>query len=197
MYDKVQEILHFIGQPWPWYVGGAMIALVLFILLFFGKEFGISANLRTMCAADGGGNVANFFDFDYQSQSWNLMVALGAVFGGYFAAQALNPDMLSNVSAETVASLNALGLDYEYGKVPFVFKEAYSWEGFFTLRGAIIVLGSGFLVGFGARYAGGCTSGHAISGISNLQLPSLVAVVGFFIGGLVMINFILPFILKL
>ncbi|MBD78271.1 MAG: YeeE/YedE family protein [Crocinitomicaceae bacterium] len=197
MYENVQELLRFIGQPWPWYVGGGMIAVVLFILLFLGKEFGISANFRTMCAANGAGDMASFFKFDYQSQAWNLMVALGAVFGGYFAAQALHPEMLSNISPETVETLNSLGLEYEYGKVPLVLKEAYSWEGFFTLRGAIMVLLSGFLVGFGARYAGGCTSGHAISGISNLQWPSLLAVVGFFTGGLIMINFIFPYILKL
>lgn len=197
MYDNVLELLAFVGQPWPWYVGGAMIAFTLFILLFFGKEFGISANLRIMCAADGAGDIASFFRFDWKSQSWNLMVALGAVFGGYFAASALNPDMTSNISMETVETLRGLGLNYEYGKVPFVLPEAYSWEGFFTLRGAVIVLFAGFFVGFGARYAGGCTSGHAISGIANLQWPSLVAVVGFFIGGLIMIHFILPFILKL
>jgi hypothetical protein len=50
------------------------------------------------------------------------------------------------------------------------------------------------MVGFGSRYAGGCTSGHAISGLSDLQVPSLIAVVGFFIGGLIMTFFILPLI---
>lgn len=60
----------------------------------------------------------------------------------------------------------------------------------------ILLLG-GFLVGFGARYAGGCTSGHAISGLSNLQVPSLIAVVGFFVGGLVMIHLLYPFIFGL
>ena len=197
MYEKVVEVLEFIGQPWPWYIGGIMIAFTLFILLFFGKEFGISANLRVMCAADGAGGFSSFFDFDWQSQSWNLMVALGAAFGGYFAASALNPEMMSNISPETVGLLNDLGLEYEYGKVPYVLQEAFTWPGFFTLRGATIVILAGFLVGFGARYAGGCTSGHAISGIANLQWPSLLAVCGFFIGGLIMVNFIFPFILKL
>ena len=55
-----------------------------------------------------------------------------------------------------------------------------------------MLIGGGFLVGFGARYAGGCTSGHAISGLSNLQIPSLIAVIGFFIGGLTMTWIILP-----
>jgi uncharacterized membrane protein YedE/YeeE len=60
----------------------------------------------------------------------------------------------------------------------------------------MIVVG-GFLVGFGTRYAGGCTSGHAIMGLSNLQWPSLVATISFMVGGFIMANLILPFILKL
>jgi uncharacterized membrane protein YedE/YeeE len=59
-----------------------------------------------------------------------------------------------------------------------------------------MVLG-GFLVGFGTRYAGGCTSGHAIMGLSNLQLPSLIATISFMVGGFVMVNLILPYILSL
>ena len=58
-----------------------------------------------------------------------------------------------------------------------------------------MVLGGGFLVGFGARWAGGCTSGHAISGLADLQVPSLVAVVGFFVGGLAVTHLVLPLLL--
>jgi uncharacterized membrane protein YedE/YeeE len=50
-------------------------------------------------------------------------------------------------------------------------------------------------VGFGARYANGCTSGHAISGLANLQLSSLLAVIGFFTGGLISVHFLLGWIL--
>jgi len=60
-----------------------------------------------------------------------------------------------------------------------------------------MMVGGGFLVGFGTRYAGGCTSGHAITGLSMLQWPSLVATVCFMVGGLAMANLILPFILSL
>lgn len=187
------DIKDFISQPWPWWVAGLMIALVMFILLYFGKEFGISANLRIMCAADGAGDFSDFFKFDWQSQGWNLMVALGAMFGGYLAAHYfLSPDGdIAHVSAATVASLQELGFQVEQGKVPLV-PEFYSWESLFTLRGLIIIVLGGFLVGFGARYAGGCTSGHAISGLSALQLPSLIAVIGFFLGGLFMTHLIFP-----
>lgn len=199
MVQYLEQAVDFISQPWPWWVGGPMIALIVFLLLFFGKEFGISANLRVMCAADGAGKYADFFNFDWQEQGWNLMVVLGALFGGYMAANYFTPEgqNLAHVSQATVQSLNDIGLDYEYGNVPMVLEEVYNWKALFTLRGAIIILGGGFLVGFGARYAGGCTSGHAISGLANLQLPSLVAVVGFFIGGLVATYFILPWLMSL
>ena len=187
------QIKDFISQPWPWWVGGPMIALTMFILLYFGKEFGISANLRIMCAADGAGEFSDFFKFDWQSQGWNLMVALGAMFGGYIASHYFlsSSGDIAHVSAATVESLKGLGLNYEPGAVPLV-PEFYSWESLFTLRGLIIIVGGGFMVGFGARYAGGCTSGHAISGLSALQLPSLIAVIGFFIGGLIMTHLIFP-----
>ncbi|MCB0558563.1 MAG: YeeE/YedE family protein [Lewinellaceae bacterium] len=191
--DFIIQIKDFISQPWPWWVGGPMIALIMFILLYFGKEFGISANLRIMCAADGAGEFSDFFKFDWQSQGWNLMVALGAMFGGYIASHYFlsSSGDIAHVSAATVESLKGLGLNYEPGAVPLV-PEFYSWESLFTLRGLVIIVGGGFLVGFGARYAGGCTSGHAISGLSALQLPSLIAVVGFFIGGLIMTHLIFP-----
>lgn len=193
MLELLMEFKAFISQPWPWWVAGLMIAFILFILLFFGKEFGISANFRTMCAAEGAGNYADFFNFDWQEQGWNLMVALGAMFGGYIAATyfAGTDGNIAHVSAQTVESLKELGFNYETGNVPLV-PEFYSWEALFSWRGALIIIGGGFLVGFGARYAGGCTSGHAISGLSALQISSLIAVIGFFLGGLFMTHVIFP-----
>ena len=191
------DLKDWISQPWPWYVGGPMIAIIMFILLWFGREFGISANFRVMCAADGAGEFADFFKFDWSSQGWNLLVALGAMFGGYLASHYFIPNDgdMAHVSAATVASLQNLGMDYQVGHVPLV-PDFYSWEALFSLQGILVIVVGGFLVGFGARYAGGCTSGHAISGISALQLPSMVAVVGFFMGGLVMIHFLYPLIFK-
>ena len=189
------EIKDFISQPWPWWVAGPMIVVVMFILLYFGKEFGISANFRVMCAADGADEMAEFFQFDWQSQGWNLLVALGAMFGGYLAAHYfVSPDgNVAHVSEATVESLKALNFNYEYGKVPLV-PEFYDWVYLFTWRGLLIIVGGGFLIGFGARYAGGCTSGRAISGLSALQLGSLYAVIGFFAGGLFMTYVLFPII---
>ncbi len=188
---RIQE---FLSQPWPWYVAGPMISLIVFTLLFLGKEFGISGNLRAMCAADGAGRFADFFNYDWQKEGWNLMIVLGAMFGGYIASHYFSgPDgNLAHVSQSTIESLQQLGVEnVAYQAVPLV-PDFYSWESLFTARGLLIIVGGGFLIGFGARYAGGCTSGHAISGLSELQVPSLVAVIGFFIGGLVMTYVVFP-----
>lgn len=194
MPEFLTQAIDFISQPWPWWVAGPIIALIVFILLFLGKEFGISGNLRAMCAAEGAGRFADFFNYDWQKEGWNLMIVLGAMFGGYLAAHYFvgAEGNIAHITPETVESLKALGMtSLEAGAVPLV-PDFYSWESLFTLRYFIIIVGGGFLVGFGARYAGGCTSGHAISGLSELQLPSLVAVIGFFIGGLIMTYLIFP-----
>ena len=195
MLEFLTGVRDFISQPWPWWVGGLMIALVLFLLLFFGKEFGISANFRVMCAADGADEYSDFFKFDWQSQAWNLLVVLGAMFGGYMAANyfAGADGNVAHISQATVQSLNDLGIPVEYGKVPLV-PDFYTWTALFSWRGLLVIVGGGFLVGFGARYAGGCTSGHAISGLSALQVSSLIAVIGFFLGGLFMTYVIFPLI---
>lgn len=190
------DLREFISQPWSWWLGGLMITFIMFLLLWFGKNFGISDNFRIMCAADGADQSTDFFKFNWKDQEWNLLVALGAVFGGYLASHYFSgPDgAVAHVSQATVESLRNLGLSYPNDQVPLV-PEWYSWEAIFSLRGLVCLVGGGFLVGFGARYAGGCTSGHAISGLSALELPSLVSVIGFFLGGLVMTYLILPLVL--
>ncbi|MCB0526114.1 MAG: YeeE/YedE thiosulfate transporter family protein [Saprospiraceae bacterium] len=184
-----------ISQPWPWYAAGPMLALIMFILLWFGHEFGISDNFRLMCAADGADEMNEFFKINWQAGEWNLLVALGAVFGGYIASHYLvGPDGdVAHISDSTIESLRQIGIQFDNGKAPLV-PDFISWENIFSWQGLLIIAGGGFLVGFGARYAGGCTSGHAISGLSALQLPSLIAVVGFFLGGLFMTYILLPLI---
>jgi uncharacterized membrane protein YedE/YeeE len=78
----------------------------------------------------------------------------------------------------------------------FLPREIFSWDHIFSARSLSMMIGGGFLIGFGTRYAGGCTSGHSIMGLSNLQWPSLIATICFMIGGIMMSNFILPYILK-
>lgn len=179
-------------QPWPWYVAGPLIALIMFLLLFMGKQFGMSSNLRTMCTMCGADRQASFFDFDWKAQRWNLVVIIGAALGGFIAMNFLSADPAVQVSADTVNELQKLG--FASTGDAYLPDELYSLEALTNWKSLSILIIGGFLIGFGARWAGGCTSGHAISGLSNLQLPSLIAVVGFFIGGLVMIHLLFPII---
>ncbi len=184
-------MIEFLSQPWAWYVSGPLIALVMFLLLWAGGEFGVSATLRSMCAIGGAGRKVKFFDFNWKNQVWNLVFVAGAVIGGFIADQFLsNPTALA-LSQKTIADLSTLGVNFEGGLAPM---EIFNWSNLFTVKGFLIMIVGGFCIGFGTRWAGGCTSGHAISGLSNLQIASLIAVIGFFIGGLFMTHVLFPFI---
>ena len=185
-------MLDFISQPWPWYVAGPIIGLVVPALLLLGNRvFGVSENLRHMCAAAIPGRV-EFLKYDWRAGKWNLTFIAGTVIGGFIAHTLLySPEPIA-ISEATRADLAALGVSDFTGLVP---SEIFSWSGLGTVTGVVMILVGGFLVGFGARYAGGCTSGHAISGLADLQLPSLIAVMGFFAGGLLATYFILPILL--
>lgn len=182
--------MDFILKPWPWFVSGPLIATVLLLLLYFGKTFGMSSNLRTLCTISGAGKHAEFFRFDWKAQKWNLTVALGAIIGGFIATTFLSDGSTIELNPETISDLAKMNFK-QVGET-LLPNEIYGWDAVFSLRGILILIIAGFLVGFGTRYAGGCTSGHAITGLSHLQLPSLIAVIGFFIGGLLMTHFILP-----
>ncbi len=184
-------IIDLISQPWPWYVAGVMIAIIMLAMLLLGKSFGVSSNLRTMCSIAGAGNVNSFFKFNWKNQIWNLVFISGAMIGGAIASLWLNADVAPAISDDTQADLAALGI-FLNGKLNP--DTLFGSQVLSSFKGWVILIGGGFLVGFGARYAGGCTSGHAISGIANLQLPSVIAVVGFFVGGLTMTHLLLPLI---
>ncbi|OUR92185.1 YeeE/YedE family protein [Flavobacteriales bacterium 34_180_T64] len=179
-------------QPWPWYISGPLIAFIMFILIYFGKTFGMSSNLRTFCAIGGAGKKIEFFNINLRDQRWNLLVVLGAIIGGYIAHFYLSVPTNIDLNPDTVKELSELG--FENAGKSLLPSELYNLEALLSLKGLSILIIGGFLVGFGTRYAGGCTSGHAITGLSSLQLPSLIAVIGFFIGGLIMIHLIFPLI---
>ncbi len=182
----------FLTQTWSWWFSGTMIAAIMLCLVYFGQSFGFSSNMRTICAAVGLGKKVPFFDFNWRSKSWNLVFLVGAIIGGFIAHQFLSaPGAAVQISPATVADLSKLGIRAPTSLQP---DELFSWEALFSVKGFLILAISGLLIGFGTRYAAGCTSGHAISGLSNLQWPSLVAVVGFFVGGLIMTFLILPLI---
>ncbi len=182
--------MNWIFEPWPWYLSGAMIALVMLMLLLMEKNFGMSSNLRTLCTLCGADKTVAFFKFDWKQQRWNLAVVLGAVLGGYFASHYMLDTTAIDLNPATVEKLQNLGFqDAESAYLP---SKLFATEALLVPKSLLILIIGGLLVGFGTRYAGGCTSGHAISGLSNLQLPSLIAVVGFFAGGLLMTHLLMP-----
>ena len=184
--------MNWIYEPWPWYISGPMITLIMFLLLMMGKNFGMSSNLRTLCTICGAGNNTEFFKFDWKEQKWNLIVVLGAIIGGFIGAHLLSEDTAVAINPATITDLNSLGFS-SAGKA-YLPEELFDFDVLANFKNLALLAIGGLLVGFGARYAGGCTSGHAISGLSDLQIPSLLAVVGFFVGGLIMIHFIFPLI---
>jgi uncharacterized protein len=184
------EILDLLRRPWPWYVAGPLLGLAVpFLLLFGNKLFGISPSLRHLCAAIAPGRAA-FFRYDWRGAgAWNLALVSGILVGGAIAAIWLAWPEAVAISPATQAQLVELGVRDFDGLVP---GDVFAWEAIRTWRGAVILGGGGLLVGFGVGWAGGCTSGHAISGLADLQLPSLIAAAAFFAGGLVVTHLILP-----
>jgi len=187
-------MLEWIKQPWPWYVAGPLIGLTVPLLLILGnRTFGISSSLRHICAACIPANIP-FFKYDWKKESWNLFFVAGVLVGGFIAFNYLSNNAPMEVNPKLAQEMAGYGITNYEGLIP---KELFNWPALFTLKGFILMILGGFLVGFGTRYAGGCTSGHSIMGLSNLQWPSLVATCCFMAGGFIMANLILPIILKL
>ncbi len=182
------EILY---TTFPWYISGFLIGLTMLFLVYVGKTFGMSTNLKTMCSLLGADKINSFFA-DWQDQKWNLLVVLGVVLGGFFASHFLNNGSGIQINPITIEQLKIYGIDAPNGN--YLPNALFSIEALQAPKTIILLLVGGLLIGFGTRYAGGCTSGHAITGLSNFQLPSLIAVIGFFIGGLVMIHVLFPII---
>ncbi|MHB0755605.1 YeeE/YedE family protein [Polaribacter sp. M15] len=182
--------MDFILQPWAWYIGGPLIALSLFLYFYFGKDFGASTNFETLCTMAGAGKVSDYFKKDWKQRDYALMFVIGLIIGGFISSTYLVPNQTIDLNPTTVKELTDLGFT-DVGNQYFP-DEIFSEEVVFSLKGFLILIVSGLLIGFGTRYAGGCTSGHAITGLSSLQLPSLLAVIGFFIGGIIATWFIIP-----
>ena len=154
--------------PWPWYVAGPLIGLTVpLLLLLVGRPFGVSSSFRHLCSIClPKGLAASSFEYlrsnNWRKESWNLVFVSGIVIGAWIAVRFLSS-----------APVTLLPESYD------------------STEGAIRLLLGGLLVGFGTRYADGCTSGHSIMGMSLLSWPSLVATMSFFAGGLLMVHVIL------
>ena len=184
-------MLDFLNEPWPWYVAGPLIGLFVPLLLIFGnKSFGISSSLRHICAMCVPMKI-NYFNYDWKSEKWSLFYVVGILIGGYLASTHMMGDGRVDISEHTVQDLTNLGISDFSSYLP---DDLFNWNILLSAKGLIFMVLGGFLVGFGTRYANGCTSGHSISGLSNLQFGSLVATISFFVGGLVMTHFVFPLI---
>ena len=186
-------MIEWIKSPWPWYIGGPLIGLSVPLLLIFGnKRLGVSSSLRHICAICFPSNI-QFFKYDWKREMWNLFFVFGIAAGAFLAVTVLSNHQPINVNPKLVSELKDYGIN-DYSKLAPL--DIFNWSSLFTVKGFVLMVAGGFLIGFGTRYAGGCTSGHSIMGLSNLQWPSLVATICFMIGGIVMANFILPSILR-
>lgn len=191
---ELHAMLELLKQPWPWYVAGPLIGLTVPLLLILGnKSFGISSNLRHICAACLPAKIP-FFQYNWKKESWNLFFALGILIGGVIASQLLGNPNDTKVHADLQQELNGYGIKDFSSFVPL---EIMNWSALFTVRGFLFMIVGGFMIGFGTRYAGGCTSGHSIMGLSTLSLPSFIATCCFMVGGFIMTNLILPTLLSL
>lgn len=184
--------MEIIFQPWPWFVGGPLIALTLFLYFYFGKNFGASTNFETLCTIAGAGKVSTYFKKDWKQRDFALLFVIGLIIGGFISSNYLIPNQTINLNPKTIQELTDLG--FSNPAKSYFPDEIFSHEMAMSLKGFLILILSGVCIGFGTRYAGGCTSGHAITGLSNLQYPSLLAVIGFFIGGIIAVWFLIPLI---
>jgi uncharacterized protein len=187
-------MLELIKQPWHWAVAGVCIGLTVPTLLLIGnKNFGLSSSLRHICAMCIPANIP-YLKYNWKAEIWNVYFVVGVVIGGMIAAQLLsNPDDVV-VAATTQSQLSQMGIKDFTHLMP---SDLFTIDHIFTLKGLIFFVLGGFLVGFGTRYADGCTSGHSILGIANLQWPSLIATICFMIGGFFSANILIPLIFAL
>lgn len=187
-------MLELIKQPWPWYVAGPLIGLTVPILLIIGnKAFGISSSLKHICASCLPVK-SSYFQYNWKEEIWNIFFVFGIFLGGIISVTFLSNPAPIDLNPKLIAELESYNITNINNMVPM---QIFNWETLFSLKGFILLVVGGFLVGFGTRYAEGCTSGHTIMGLSTLQWPSLVASICFMVGGIIMANFILPLILSL
>lgn len=189
------DLIEILSQPWHWALSGLMIVFVMFLLLRSGQHFGISKSFETLCTIGGAGKFSDYLNVNWKDRSWLLVFSIGTVIGGYLAGQVFpNPDPVA-ISDATIQDLAQLGFDTPTAAL--IPTELFNWASLGTTTGLITIVLGGFLIGFGTRYAGGCTSGHAITGLASLQLTSLIAVIGFFAGGLFITHLIFPYLYNL
>lgn len=193
----MEGIIEFISQPWHWLISGIGISIVMFNLIMLAKRFGVSSSFKTICSAGGAGKKIAYFNYNWKEHNWLILFIVGSMVGGYLASTVFASPMPVQVSQATITDLANLGINHPTTFAEgagFIPEDLFNFANLKTGTGLILIVLGGIFIGFGTRWAGGCTSGHAISGLSELQLPSLVAVMGFFLGGLLMTHLLFPLI---
>lgn len=184
--------MNLFATGWPWYVSGPLIFVTMALLVLLGRRFGVSSNLESICTIAGAGRVAPYFRVNWRDRTWNLVFIAGAMTGGLLTHVLGAAGRIVPISPRTVATLASWGFAHDPGFAPasLMGSQALSSPVAWGLLGV-----GGFLVGFGTRWANGCTSGHGVSGLADLQRGSLVATLSFFAGGVVVTNLVLPWLL--
>ncbi len=185
--------IDFLFGTWHWAISGFLIGLTMLIITYFGKSFGMSTNLRTFCSLTLARNKNKYFNINLKKQYWNITIVIGSILGGFLAYYFLmDENQIVKLNESTIVNLKELNIDYN--KSQFAPDVIFSINNLGSIKSLSLLVIGGFLIGFGTAYGGGCTSGHAITGLSNLQIPSLIAVIGFFIGGLISAHLIIPYL---
>jgi uncharacterized protein len=181
-------------KPWPWYIAGPFIGLTVPLLLLIGnKKLGISSTLRQICAASFPAKLP-LLEYDWKKDQWNLFFVGGMFIGGFIGGFIFANPYPVAISESTRQYLDTYNISSSAGLMP---SDLFNLAALFSVKGFLLMVVGGFLVGFGTRYARGCTSGHGILGLSAMQWPSLIATASFFVGGILFSRFVLPYILSL
>lgn len=185
---------HLLKGSWPWYITGILFGLIVPLLLVIGnKPFGISKSLKDIASLLPQKRFSQLKQ-DLTPNAWRLYLISGIIIGGYLAVVFLNGNATVDLSKATISDLEAIGITNFDGLVP---SQIFNWEFLLSTQGLLLMVLGGFLIGFGVRYANGCTSGHAIMGLSIFSPSSLIAVLGFFAGGLLMTHILFPLLFTL
>ena len=186
----MELLIQAIQGSWPWYVSGPIVgAMVPLMILVGSRSFGISQNLEHLCAITQPQFIrVSFFKYDWKTSAWSLVFATGVLLGGFLAANVLPNPIPPQLSVE------AQQLFFSWGLSEITLYNPAEVFGLSSYNITLLLLG-GVFIGFGTRYAGGCTSGHAITGLSTLQPQSLIAVIGIFSGGLLASQYLVPLII--
>lgn len=150
---------------WPWWLGGIAIGLLVPLMYYFlGTALGVSSGFGNFIKIIAPSTKLRWLNSEtYKNRfNWRFIFIIGMIIGGFLSARASGMPVITS----------EMGL----------FTENLNWAFIIYI---LWFFAGGILLGFGARVANGCTSGHSIHGIATLQKSSLVATVFFLLFGVI------------